>query len=194
MLAPFSQTRPIPNQPAPERAQDPSHLVRRGLVEHGASLVAHARRLTRDHAAAEDLVQDTSVRALAFALSFEPGSNVRAWLHHILHTVFITRCRRRTRERRALESLHADPCAWVRRDAEAAMQKLSPPVEHALSRLPNTFRDVVQLVDVLELSYRDAASELAVPIGTIMSRLHRGRRLLATALAGGGAEAPAQAA
>jgi RNA polymerase sigma-70 factor (ECF subfamily) len=142
-------------------------------------LVSHARRLTRDRGEAEDLVQATALRALAFAGSYQPGTNLKGWLHQVLDSVFVSGCRRRMRERRALIGMESDPCAWFRHDALPAMRELSPPVASALARLPAGYRDVVRLVDVEELSYRDAASELAVPLGTVMSRLHRGRRLLA---------------
>ena len=168
--------------------------VRSGLATHRASLSAHARKLARNAAEAEDLLQDTALRALAFASSFEPGTNVRAWLHQILHSVFVTRCRRRARERRCLDGLAHDPCAWVRsEDAKPAMSELSPTVERALGELPEAFRDVVRLVDVHELSYKETAEVLAVPLGTVMSRLHRGRRLLAGALAEGALPVPVAA-
>lgn len=158
--------------------------VRAGLAAHRASLWAHARKLAKNVAEAEDLLQDTACRALAFANGFEAGTNVRAWLHQILHSVFVTRCRRRARERRCLDGLALDPCAWVRSEClQPAMTELSPRVERALQELPQAFQDVVRLVDVQQLSYRAAAELLAVPLGTVMSRLHRGRRLLASALA-----------
>jgi RNA polymerase sigma-70 factor (ECF subfamily) len=157
--------------------------VRAGLAAHRASLLAHARKLTRDPSAAEDLVQDTAVRALLFASSFESGTNLRGWLHQILQSVFVTRCRRRGRELRGLQALTVDPCAWVRPEPTPAMQHLSPRVASALACLPAGFRDVVQMVDVLDISYKDAARSLNVPLGTVMSRLHRGRRLLAELLA-----------
>ncbi len=157
--------------------------VRAGLTQHLSSLRAHAQRRTRCAEEAEDVVQETCVRALTFAWSYESGTNVRAWLHQVLESVFVTRCRRRGRERRAFEALGRDPCAWIQKDAGPALRNLTPRVSAALERLPSGFRKVVCLVDLQELSYRDAAEQLAVPLGTVMSRLSRGRRLLATALA-----------
>ncbi len=139
-------------------------------------------RLLHNADAAHDLVQETCVRALAFAWSFEAGTNVRAWLHQVLDSVFLTQCRRRGRERRACDALTHDPCAWPKQENGPAMQTLSPCVSRALEELPQSFREVVRLVDVEEWSYRDAADALEVPLGTIMSRLHRGRRLLASVL------------
>jgi len=74
--------------------------------------------------------------------------------------------------------LGRDPCAWIQQDAAPEMQSLAPRLRAALEELPPTFRKVVELVDMGELSYRAAADELRVPVGTVMSRLYRGRRLL----------------
>jgi RNA polymerase sigma-70 factor (ECF subfamily) len=149
---------------------------------HLPLLRARALKLCRNAAEAEDLVQDTIVRALRFESTFEKGTNLRAWLHQILLSVFVTRCRRSTRERRALEWLTVDPCAWTHSDPPPAIRFLSRRVEAALDELPEKFADVIRLVDLGDLSYRDAAEGLGVPVGTVMSRLFRGRRLLATAL------------
>ena len=157
--------------------------IESGLVAHRSELRAHARSLTRNASETEDLLQETALRALSFAASFEPGSNARAWLHQVLRSVFVTQCRRSGRERRSMGLLAVDPCAWVKPDPVASMPELSPRVERALNELPSGFRDAVRLVDVCDLSYRDAARSLDVPLGTVMSRLHRGRRMLATALA-----------
>jgi RNA polymerase sigma-70 factor (ECF subfamily) len=131
---------------------------------------------------ASDLVQDTLERALRFESQYEPGSNLKAWLYRILLSVFITRCRRTRRERRAIENLTHDPCAWTSPDQPSQMKALSSPVARAVAALPPHFRQALELVDVADLSYRDAADVIGVPLGTVMSRLHRGRRLLATAL------------
>ena len=119
---------------------------------------------------------------MRFEDQFEPNSNLRAWLHRIMVSVFITRCRRQRRERRALENLTHDPCAWTLPEKAADAQTLSPSVERALFSLPVAFRQAVELVDIAEMSYRDAATIIGVPLGTVMSRLHRGRKLLADAL------------
>lgn len=138
-----------------------------------------ARRLCRSDAEAQDLLQDTVERALRFADTFERGTNLRAWLRQVLRSVFITRCRRRLRERQALELLTHDPCAWTRPDPHPEMQALSPRVNRALSALPDKFRSVVSMVDIGGFSYREAADEMGVPVGTVMSRLFRARRMLA---------------
>ena len=152
------------------------------------ALRARALSLCKSQSDAADLVQDTVLRALRFEASYERESNLRGWLQQILFSVFITRCRKSTRERRALGVLASDPCAWTQPEAlPAEQQSLIRPVTRALDALPSQFSAVVRLVDLEERSYKDAANELSVPVGTVMSRLFRGRRLLAEALA----EAPA---
>jgi RNA polymerase sigma-70 factor (ECF subfamily) len=143
------------------------------------ALFAQARRLCRSRAEAQDLVQDTVERALCFADTFERGTNLKAWLRQVLRSIFVTRCRRRQRERLALERLTHDPCAWTRPDPAPEMEALSPRVHEALGALPDKFRSVVSMVDLGGLSYREAAAEMGVPVGTVMSRLFRARRMLA---------------
>ncbi len=152
------------------------------LGELTSGLRSRAVRLCRDPVEADDIVQDTVVRALRFQQSYRPGTNMRAWVHQILFSVFVTRCRKLKRERNALSSLTVDPCAWTHRDTPPPMQSLSPNVENAVERLPKQFGAVVRLVDLDDHSYREAADVLGVPVGTVMSRLFRGRRLLAHAL------------
>lgn len=145
-------------------------------------LRARALKLCLNAIDAQDLVQDTVERALRFEQSFEPGTNVRAWMQQVLFSVFVTRCRRLRRERRAIQTLTVDPCAWTHPDAGPPMQHLSKSVEGAIAELPQQFAAVIRLVDLGERSYKDAADHLGIPVGTVMSRLFRGRRLLATRL------------
>jgi RNA polymerase sigma-70 factor, ECF subfamily len=156
--------------------------VRSRLTECWPELYRRALRLGRSPELASDLVQDTVERALRFEDQYEQGSNLRAWLHRILLSVFVTKCRRLRRERRAVELLTHDPCAWTHPDHPVGGFALSAPVERAVADLPVHFRETLQLVDMAGLSYRDAANVIGVPLGTVMSRLHRGRRLLADAL------------
>jgi RNA polymerase sigma-70 factor (ECF subfamily) len=156
--------------------------LRLGLAKLSPELFGRAMRMARSPELAQDLVQDTCERAMRFEAQYQPGTNLRAWVYQILFSVFVSRCRRGRRERNALDVLSSDPCAWTMPDAAAAMHDLSPPVAGALDQLPRGFRDAVVLVDIEELSYKDAAQRLGVPVGTVMSRLHRGRRLLAEAL------------
>jgi RNA polymerase sigma-70 factor (ECF subfamily) len=153
------------------------------LVRQLPALRARALKLCLSRTDAQDLVQDTVERAMRFSSSYEPGTNLRAWLQQVLFSVFVTRCRRSRRERRALEHLTRDPCAWTRPEAEPAMRTLSPRVESAVAELPQHFESVVRMVDLGELSYKEAAARLGVPVGTVMSRLFRGRKLLASVLA-----------
>ena len=162
--------------------------LRDQLLQCLPGLRARALKLCFDPIEAEDLVQDTVERALRFERTYHPGTNLRAWVQQVLFSVFVTRCRRRRRERRALDSLLCDPCAWTKGDDLPAMNALSRRVESAIVALPPQFAAVIRLVDIGEHSYKDAAERLGVPVGTVMSRLFRGRRMLATAL---GAEASA---
>jgi RNA polymerase sigma-70 factor (ECF subfamily) len=182
-IASSAQKKPI----TPESIED----LRKGLAEMTPELFGRALRMSRSTATAEDLVQDTVERAIRFEAQYRPGTNLRAWVHQILFSVFVTRCRRGRRERNALDSLSADPCAWTSSDSASQMHELSPPLARAVDSLPKAFRDVVVLVDLQEMSYKDAAVMLGVPVGTVMSRLFRGRRQLAELVRGG---APAAAA
>jgi RNA polymerase sigma-70 factor (ECF subfamily) len=169
--------------------------IRRGLVELKADLFGRALRMARCPAKAEDLVQDTVERAIRFESTYQPGTNLRAWVHQILFSVFMTSCRRGRRERDALDVLSTDPCAWTLPEVSGTeLRELSPPVARALETLPKSFRDAVVMVDLEELSYKDAAAHLGVPVGTVMSRLHRGRRMLAEVIGGKDAPVCAQAA
>lgn len=149
-----------------------------------------ARRLTRDRVAAEDLVQETYARAFRSWRQYEPGTNLRAWLLRILHNLHIDNARKRQRTPETVgieaddyylyERLGGEPVA----DVDRLIDRLSPgPVLDALGELAQPFREVVVLVDLGDLSYQETADVLEVPIGTVMSRLHRGRRVLKRALA-----------
>ncbi len=168
----------------------PSRAFRDELTALLPSLRARALRLSASRADAADLVQDAIERALRFEASYQSGTNLKAWAHQVLFSVFVTRCRKARRERRALGFLHEDPCAWVRSDPAPAMAVLTSSVERALLSLPESFGAVVRLVDLEERSYKDAAVALGIPVGTVMSRLFRGRRLLATRLAADGVSLP----
>ena len=156
-----------------------------GLARLVPDLSGRAVRLAKNSADADDLVQDTVERALLFSSQYQPGTNLRAWAQQILFSVFVTRYRRQRRERRALRILATDPCVWTRSESFAppdAMPRLARRTEQAIHSLPPGFRSVVSLVDMGDRSYREAAIELGLPLGTVMSRLHRGRKMLATKL------------
>jgi RNA polymerase sigma-70 factor, ECF subfamily len=162
--------------------------VRDGLAALRPDLYARAIRLTRSPALADDVVQETMLRALRFEKQYRAGTNLRAWVGQVLMSVFLTNCRRKKRERRAMDRLHCDPAAWPKKDTRTCMQSLSARPAEALASLPEGYRKAVQLVDIQELSYREAANRLEVPVGTIMSRLHRGRKMLAAQLVDTAAE------
>jgi RNA polymerase sigma-70 factor (ECF subfamily) len=154
-----------------------------GLVALVPELRGRALRLSGDPATADDIVQDTIERALRFGDQYERGTNLRAWAFQILFSVFVTRWRRRRRDRRAMENLAADPCAWTVPTSftapDCGMGSLTASTRRKLDALPDGFRAVIVMVDLQERSYREAAQELGVPVGTVMSRLHRARKLLA---------------
>ena len=158
-------------------------------MSHLPTLLAVGSRLTRSTAEAEDLVQDTLLKALRAREHFTPGSNMRAWLLRILTNTFINRYRRGGLERSVLDGPDADPLAdgWIgastmeaMRDPESRAMRalLEKEIVAALDELPEEFRLAVVLSDVEELSYKEISDIMGCPIGTVMSRLHRGRRLL----------------
>jgi len=152
-----------------------------GLAALVPELRARAMRLCGDPAGADDIVQDSVERALRFADQYQRGTNLRAWTFQILFSVFVTRWRRRRRDRAAIENLGTDPCAWTQPAGFAAPDagSLLRATQRKLDALPAGFRAVLVMVDLEDRTYREAAKELGVPVGTVMSRLHRGRRLLA---------------
>jgi RNA polymerase sigma-70 factor, ECF subfamily len=191
MPAPASHARPVAcpthTSKRPAVVARDSAELRAGLSALVPELRARAMRLCGEPAGADDVVQDTIERALRFAGQYELGTNLRAWAFQILFSVFVTRWRRRRRERNALENLATDPCAWTLPPGftapDAGRGSLTRSTQAKLDALPAGFRAVVVMVDIEERSYREAAKELGVPVGTVMSRLHRGRKMLAEQMA-----------
>jgi RNA polymerase sigma-70 factor (ECF subfamily) len=169
---------------APALVSTSHKTVSEMLAELCPDLYGRALNLARSHIAADDLVQDTVERALRFQGRFQIGTNIRGWLYQILFSVFVTRCRRARREVAAMEDLAIDPCAWTRpHDVDEISERgLSRGMKRAMRRVPKMFRQTLILVAIKEFSYKEAAQALRVPVGTIMSRLHRGRHMLAEAL------------
>jgi RNA polymerase sigma-70 factor, ECF subfamily len=162
------------------------------VASRRGQLYPAALRMTRNPNDAEDLVQETMARAYAGLRNFTPGTNVRAWLYRILTNTFINSCRKRGREpaqtlRAEFEQLldARDGLGQSARSAEAeAMDKVADSeVMQALMELPEGFRAAIYLADVEGYPYRDVAEMLEIPIGTVMSRLHRGRGKLRKRLA-----------
>ena len=149
-----------------------------------------ARRLVSTREEAEDLMQEAYARAFRSWKSFQPGTNLRAWLLRILTNLNIDRGRRiqRSPDMQPLEEgdyfLYNKLEAAGDSDTDRVDQQLSQDdTVAALSAVPHDFRDVIVLVDIGDFSYADAAQILEIPIGTVMSRLHRGRRILKRELA-----------
>ena len=159
---------------------------------HLDSLYGTALRMTRDPRDAEDLVQDCVLSAFRFYDKFEPGTNIKAWLFKILTNTFINKYRKRVREREVRDvidqdetpSLMSEDVAEVSRDPERALvgNLLSDDVKRALEAVPYDYRLAVVLCDLEEFSYKEIADIMDCPVGTVMSRLHRGRRLLQKSL------------
>lgn len=176
---------------------DSRHEQRRNAFEHlvsplYAALYRTARRLAGGDADAPDLVQEACLRAFRTFDAFVPGTNAKAWLFTILYSIAINRARRRRLEpdtlpgdeidRRYEAYLAGPPTAGPRHWTEAE-------VARAVDALPEVFREAVLLVDVEELTYEEAAATLGCPVGTLRSRLFRGRKLLAISLSGYAARA-----
>jgi len=157
------------------------------FLEAADAVFRFAHPLTRDPAQAEDLAQETFLRAWARRGQYQPGTNCRAWLFTICRRLFVDRGTRAQREvivdHAGLEALAAaGQCAAVQDNdpvgAVFASTELDDAVARALDRLPEEQRLVVSLVDIEDQSYASAADVLGVPVGTVRSRLFRGRRLL----------------
>jgi RNA polymerase sigma-70 factor, ECF subfamily len=151
-----------------------------------------ARGLVGSREEAEDLVQDTYARAFRSWQQFTPGTNLRAWLLRILTNLNIDRARRQRRrpETQPLEEgdyflyNKLEEQAGQHLEEEEVVERLSQhDIVSALSAVPHDFRDVLVLVDIGDFSYADAAQILDIPVGTVMSRLHRARRVLKRELA-----------
>ncbi len=154
-----------------------------------------ARRLAGSREEADDLVQQTYERAFRSWRQYTPGTNLRAWLLRILTNLNIDRGRRvqRTPQTTSLDNEAGDYYLYNQLesqvpdenpDEERVLERLSQDsIVEALADVPHDFRDVIVLVDIGEFSYADAAQILDIPIGTVMSRLHRGRRILKKNLA-----------
>jgi RNA polymerase sigma-70 factor (ECF subfamily) len=156
-------------------------------MSHLDTLYRGALRLTRDPDRAQDLVQDTYVRALRYQHSYQPGTNMRAWLFAIMRNLFWDRFRGGRPEDLSLDAENGDFALYdrLRDESESAKPEeqvldrlAASEVVAAVEKLPPLHREVVLLVDVEGFSYKDAAEVLGVPIGTVMSRLHRARQQL----------------
>jgi RNA polymerase sigma-70 factor, ECF subfamily len=155
------------------------------------ALYGTAMRLTGRSADAEDLVQDTYVKAFRFQDRFERGTNLKAWLFTILHNTWRNARRANARDPISVDSEAVERAADINSaddspEARLSRQTLDADLRAALDGLPEAFRQAVWLRDVEDFSYAEIAKMLGVPIGTVMSRISRGRRLLYERLTGAG--------
>ncbi len=180
-------------RPASTARSDETVPFESAVLQHLDAMYGVALRLTKDGAAAEDLVQDTVVKAVRARTQFKPGTNLKAWLLRILTNTFINRHRRSGLERDVLEGPSAGPLAdrWISASTMRSMRDperdaLAPIVEaevrKALEELPEHFRLAIVLSDVEGLSYKEIADVMGCPVGTVMSRLHRARKILQVSL------------
>lgn len=166
----------------------------RDAMPYAPQLFSAALRLTRNRSDAEDLVQETFLRAYRGYGGFEAGTNLRAWLFRILTNTFINTYRAKQRRPQETEMADTDDLYLYRRLSTADQAALSAEdtlftmftddeVKQALEDLPENFRIPVLLADVEGFTYQEIATMLEIPIGTVMSRLHRGRKRMQQALA-----------
>ncbi|MDR9415651.1 MAG: sigma-70 family RNA polymerase sigma factor [Gracilimonas sp.] len=161
------------------------------IIPHMDALYNFALRLTTDPNDAEDLVQDTIVKAYRFFSSYEKGTNAKAWMFRILKNSFINNYRKNSKKPSQVdydevssyyESVRAERTETSDLESLMFREMMDDDLSEALTRLPEDFRTVVLLCDVEGYTYEEIANMLDVPIGTIRSRLHRGRNLLKTEL------------
>jgi RNA polymerase sigma-70 factor (ECF subfamily) len=171
-------------KPSSQAADAPSSGFEAQALSYIDSLYAVAMRLTSNPADAEDLVQETYLKAFRAESQFEPGTNLKAWVFTILHNTFLNARRRAGRQPATVDSevveRAADLVSTTGETPEQILMRdsLDADLQAALDSIPEPFRQAVWLRDVEEFSYAEIAKILQVPMGTVMSRISRGRRLL----------------
>lgn len=188
--SPESEALPTPDELAAKAEKDA--LFEKELMPHVQSLYHFAFRLTSDQDDANDLVQDTFLKAYRFIRSYEKGSNAKAWLFRILKNSFINNYRKASKEPNKVDYEEAELYLQTGRAAFADTldggEKLfralvGDEVSRALNSLPVDFRAVIILCDIEEFTYEEIAQIVDIPIGTVRSRLHRARKMLREMLA-----------
>jgi RNA polymerase sigma-70 factor, ECF subfamily len=173
--------------------KNPMTAFEEQVAGHMDALYAMACRLTKNPAEAEDVVQDTLVKAMRARDQFQEGTHLKAWLFRILTNTFINRYRRGGLERTIIDGPDAEPLmdGWM---SASTMRQLRNPeeiallpivereVQKALDAIPEEFRIAVVLSDAEDFTYEEIAAIMGCPVGTVMSRLHRGRKLLRKSL------------
>jgi RNA polymerase sigma-70 factor, ECF subfamily len=175
------------------KTQATQTVVDREVLPHLDALHRYCLYLSKDRTEAEDLTQETLVKSIKSISSFKEGTNCKAWLFRIATNTFLNKVRRKPIQLEYRDAYPADPgvgrtaSSFVRANRtpeESFVTQLSrSKVRDAIEALPSEFRPVVVLADLEGFAYREIAEILSCPIGTVMSRLHRGRRLLRTKLA-----------
>jgi RNA polymerase sigma-70 factor, ECF subfamily len=162
------------------------------VLPHLDRLYSAALRYTRDPTDAEDLVQETVAKAYRSFHQYRPGTNLRAWLYRILHTTYISMYRKAQRRPKESPQEQIDDLSFydqLTRAGDGSVERevlgaiTADEVKQALADLPETFRLAVYLADVEGFAYKEIAEIMDTPVGTVMSRLHRGRKALQSALA-----------
>jgi RNA polymerase sigma-70 factor (ECF subfamily) len=173
----------VPRQPQSSDVAGNSSGFEQDALELVDRLYGAALRLTRNEADAQDLVQDTYLRAFRSAGQFEAGTNLRGWMFTILHNTFLNQRRDRGRspidaDSDAVEQAADDRQGGSNPEELLLREAMDADLQAALDRLPATYREAVWLRDVEQFSYDEIAGIVGVPIGTVMSRISRGRRAL----------------
>ncbi len=155
---------------------------KRELMSHRGFLVSLGLRMTKSRQDAEDLAHDVMIKALENEESFTPGTNMRAWLRRILTNHFLSGRVRDAMRRRLISATKDASVSWAGDFPPADKVLLGSQIREAVKSLPAPYGDAVMKVDIEGLKYKEAADAFCIPMGTVMSRLHRGRKILASSL------------
>ena len=186
------QANPMTSQPKPPLGQQAGWDFEAAALPHLDALYNMAYRLTRNPEDAEDLIQETYFKAYKYYDKFEEGTNLKAWLFRIMKNSFINGYRKKQNQppesafsdiEESFENLVSDDAGQIKNPEEEILESvLDEDVQQAIDTLRDDYRMVILLVDLEGFSYKEAAEILEVPVGTVMSRLYRGRRILEKAL------------